>query len=127
MKKIIVLIAVLSAAIMFSSYVLRNHSSHNRDCNGSDDWIYWTTVEAVEEDGSTCFPIKIYYEEVKGGRKYYSECKGGGNTCYLFVGNNDLYGSSSCRDFRRNYKYRTFWSAYYFNCSKGFPRMINPR
>lgn len=105
-----------------SSFVIINH--HFNKTEMGNDYIFYTTVTAwIEETESTT--LYIYYKEGNGVRKYYSSCGNSESmTCLLYVKENELFKSPSCKDYRRNYKYRTYHSAYYFNCNSGLPYMV---
>lgn len=116
MKKAFLLIVTLVISLALSSY---------RNADNSNDYIYYTSVTAWSSatDSEIYY---IYYKEGNGVRKYYSSCGDTSSmTCLLFVKENELYKSEECRDYRRNYKYRTYHSAYYFNCNKGLPYMVD--
>lgn len=125
MKKLLLLSATAIVSIALTSFVINKQSPNEYGTGVGNDYIYYTSVTAwsTATDSETYY---IYYKEGNGVRKYYSSCGDTRSmTCLLYVKENELYGSNTCKDFRRNYKYRIDYGAYYFNCSKGLPYMVD--
>lgn len=126
MKKILFFFAIVIASVALTSFAINKQSSNEKGTRTGNDYIYYTSVIAwsTATDSET---YHIYYKEGNGVRKYYSSCGDTRSmTCLLSVKENELYGSNACKDFRRNYKYRTGgYHAWYFNCSKGLPNMVD--
>lgn len=122
MKKVLFFIALLTISSVLTSFSTNNR--HISETEANNDYVYYTAVKAWEEPTEST-TLYIYYKEGNGVRKYYSSCGDDRSmTCLLYVKKNELYKSSACNDFRRNYKYRTYHSTYYFNCERGLPYLV---
>ena len=122
MKKMLIIIAMVVVGTIFTSFDTNN--SHFCKAETDNDYIFYTTVKAWTEATESTI-LYIYYKEGNGVRKYYSSCGDTRSmTCLLYVKKNELYKSSACDDFRRNYKYLAYYGDYYFNCERGLPYMV---
>lgn len=115
MKKIYVLFVLLIVGIIVSGFDLTDY--HSESFEKGNDFIYYTCVKAWTEATESQINY-IYYKEGNGVRKYYCTCDDTQNTtCLLYVKKNPLYKNEVCDDFRKNYKYCTYWGdPHYFNC-----------
>jgi hypothetical protein len=120
MKKFFVFFSAMFAFYVLTSFVVSTKPISEPE----NDFIYYTSVTAWE-DVTESITLHIYYKEGNGVRKYYTSCNDSrSGVCYLYVEKNKLYNSSSCKDFRRNYRYNTaYGTPYYFNCN--LPYMID--
>ena len=111
--------------IALTAFSIYKQSPNEEDSGICNDYIYYTSVTAWSTATDSEI-YHIYYKEGNGVRKYYSSCGDTRSmTCLLYVKENELYGSSVCKDFRRNYKYLIQYPTYYFNCNKGLPYMVD--
>ena len=120
MKKLIITLTAMVAVVTLSSFVITNQHINQTEMT-DDSYTFYTSVTARSESTES-FTIYISYRTINGGRKYaytHSDPRDGfGAKSYYPILNNPLYQSSSCRDFRRNYKYQGgSYSPCYFNCN----------
>ena len=109
------------AMVILSSFVINKYHSQKTDV--SNDYIYYTRVTAWS-DATNSTTIYIYYREGNGVRVYaFTFGSPSESTCpsYYPISKNPLYKSSSCKDFRRNYRY-VGDNTHYFNCNLPYMR-----
>lgn len=122
MKRILFAFAVLVAGITLTSFVINEQSSKNENMENS--WTYFKSVTAWL-DATESKTLYIYYKQGNGVRRYVCcENKYSGDELYnvdyshMTIRKNDLYRSSECRDYRRNYRYTSengLFAVFYFN------------
>ena len=112
MKRFFTILAILGATIIWPSSINATTESNNES-----DYIYYTSVTAWT-DATESTTLYIYYKEGNGVRKYYTSCGDSqSDVCHLYVGENKLYNSDACSDFRHNYQYMSGYHKYFFNCN----------
>ncbi len=120
LKRIAIALTTMIVLASLFGFVKINHITPMPEMN-DDDFKYYTTVSARSESTEST-TIYISYRTVNGGRKYYYSFSDPRGTYavmqYGHILKNRLYQSSTCTDFRRNYRYQgDTYQPLYFNCN----------
>lgn len=117
MKKILFFFAALVAGITLTSFVANKSIPNKNEMNG--EWTYHTSVTAWYE-ATESQTLYIFYKQGNGVRKYVAS-PNRNCTEYGRITLNGYYQNSSCKDYRRNYRYEMYpgapYAKYYFNAN----------